>query len=128
MSLKDNYKTARSVQRLSEEQMYALAVQEIESGQRRDGLWGKAYAESGGNVDKAKAVYIKLRVQSLYDEVHLAGEIEKRRALEKQAEDQRQEVETRIRAYEKRVYSRALLATPFVIAWVLLVLYALNTA
>ena len=58
----------QSANRLVDEQLYARAVREIESGNRRDGLWGKALADTKGDISAAKAAYIELRVQSLMDE------------------------------------------------------------
>lgn len=47
-----------------EEDFYAQAMQEIEAGNCRLGLWAKAFAEAEGNEAKAKALYLKLRVQA----------------------------------------------------------------
>ena len=55
--------------RLTEETLYAEALREIESGQRRDGIWAKAMAESNMDQGKPGAKYIKMRVQSLKDEI-----------------------------------------------------------
>ena len=57
--------------RLAEEMLYAEAMREIEQGIRRDGLWGKALAESDGDEKKARGQYLKLRVQSLKDELEI---------------------------------------------------------
>lgn len=55
--------------RLTEEAIYAEAFRELESGQRRDGIWAKAMADSDMDHGKAGGKYIKLRVQSLKDEI-----------------------------------------------------------
>ena len=71
--------------RLLEEQLYEQVVQEISQGQKRDGLWAKALSNSDGIEDKAKALYIKYRVQSIKDENELSHALEearKQRALE----------------------------------------------
>jgi hypothetical protein len=52
-----------SVAKVSEEDMYAAALVEIQSGTARPGLWAKAFADSEGDENKSKALYIKLRVQ-----------------------------------------------------------------
>lgn len=57
-----------AIDRANEEQLYAQVVLEIENGQRRDGLWAKALVTSQGDENKAKAEYIKLRVQSIFDD------------------------------------------------------------
>jgi hypothetical protein len=55
-----------------EEELYAKVLQEIERGERRDGLWAKALVAANGDESIAKAQYIKLRVQSLKNEAKLA--------------------------------------------------------
>jgi len=51
----------------SEEDHWATAMAELETGQRRPGLWAKAFAESEGDETKAKVAYLKSRVQQLLD-------------------------------------------------------------
>ena len=48
-----------------EEAIYQRVLDEIAAGIKRDGLWAKAIAESGGSIDAAKARYIQLRAQSM---------------------------------------------------------------
>lgn len=59
--------------RLVEEKIYEKVLGEIESGQRRDGLWAKAISKSRGNEQEAKAAYIEYRVQSIKDEAEFAN-------------------------------------------------------
>lgn len=68
MSIFDDIRAMGPAYRLTEEKLYAEALREIESGQRRDGIWAKAMADSDMDQGKAGAKYIKLRVQSLKDE------------------------------------------------------------
>ena len=49
----------------SDEDLYELAYSEINSDSRRQGLWAKALSRSLGDEQKAKALYIQLRVQQL---------------------------------------------------------------
>jgi hypothetical protein len=56
------------VSRIVEEQLYEAVYQELEGGVRRGGLWAKAIADSNGNEQLAKSLYIKYRVQSIIDE------------------------------------------------------------
>jgi hypothetical protein len=56
---------------LLEEQLYEQVVHELGNGQRRDGLWAKALANSDGLEEKAKALYIRYRVQSIKDEIEI---------------------------------------------------------
>ena len=43
----------RAAARLSDEALYAIALREIESGMRRDGIWAQALSES--SMDQARA-------------------------------------------------------------------------
>jgi hypothetical protein len=52
---------------LNEEELYAQALAEAESGQHRPGLWAKAFADADGDLNRAKALYVKLRVQAERD-------------------------------------------------------------
>ncbi len=60
--------------RIVEEQFYEQVVNEIANGYLRNGLWAKAIANSNGQDEKAKALYIQYRVQSLKDEYELLRE------------------------------------------------------
>lgn len=57
--------------RLKDEAIHAFVLSEIERGVRRDGLWAKALSQSGFNENETKARYIRLRVQSVKDELLL---------------------------------------------------------
>jgi hypothetical protein len=54
--------------RLSEIQLYELVAEELEQGEQSKGLWAKALADGEGNIEKAKGLYIKLRVQMIKDQ------------------------------------------------------------
>ena len=60
--------------RLKEEAIYLAVMKEMKAGLKSDGLWGQAISETEGNEKKAKALYIKLRVQSLKDEINIYQE------------------------------------------------------
>ncbi|MDD5336605.1 MAG: hypothetical protein PHS32_22945 [Rhodoferax sp.] len=49
----------------TEELMWASALTEFESKQRRAGLWAKSFAQAAGNEAQAKACYLKQRVAEL---------------------------------------------------------------
>ena len=55
-------------QRKGEEAMLAKIMSEIESGQKRQGVWAKALMDSDGDEAKAESLYLKYAVQSLVDE------------------------------------------------------------
>lgn len=91
MSLWSSFRDAIVIGRKDDEALYAQALQEIEAGIRRHGLWAKALANAEGNEDRAKAEYIKLVVKDLRDqryvEVRIQGAI---RGEAHRAEEQRQ--------------------------------------
>lgn len=85
--------------RLIEEALYAQVAEEIGAGVRREGLWAKAVAECGGSAELARARYIRLRVQSLFDEAELQriAEAEEKHRMEVQAKREAQDqIEKRI--------------------------------
>lgn len=51
----------------TEEDHWATAMKELETGQRRPGLWAKAFAEVDGDETKAKVAYLRVRVQQLLE-------------------------------------------------------------
>jgi uncharacterized membrane protein YhaH (DUF805 family) len=55
--------------KISDEAYYEQASSEIRNGVMREGLWAKAWAETQGDTLKAQALYVKLRVASMKDEV-----------------------------------------------------------
>ena len=71
MGIFEEIRTRGAECRITEEAFYAEVIREMETGIRRDGLWAKALSDSKMDPDKTKALYIKLRVQSLKDEVKI---------------------------------------------------------
>ena len=67
--LKRKVETTFADSRLEEELMYQHAIREMDAGFIREGLYAKALAKSPGDEDKTKSLYIKLRVQSIKDEL-----------------------------------------------------------
>ncbi len=63
--------------RANEELLYSQVAEEIEKNEINKGLWAKALSESGNIDSSAKALYIKLRVQSLKDEIEFLHESER---------------------------------------------------
>jgi hypothetical protein len=51
-----------------DEGVYEAAMKEVDGGDRRAGVWAKAFAESDGDEAKAKAKYIQYRVQQIKTE------------------------------------------------------------
>jgi hypothetical protein len=69
MGIFDKFKTSTAIDRLSEEKLYEQVAQELKAGKKREGIWVKAMAKSGGDLNKAEALYIELRVQVIRDEI-----------------------------------------------------------
>ena len=57
-----------------DEELYSLVAQELEDGSPHKGLWLKAIQLAGGNKDKQASEYIKLRVQSVKDDISIFSE------------------------------------------------------
>jgi len=57
-------KALNDVRKFDDEAIYALALTEVDAGNARPGLWAMALAEAAGDEQKARALYIKLRVES----------------------------------------------------------------
>lgn len=72
MNIFNRFKKKNAAQRLLEERLYEIVLEELQKGVRRAGLWAKALAKSEGDESKAKALYISFRAQSLKDELELA--------------------------------------------------------
>ena len=79
----EKFRKSSAAARLLEEQLYEQVALELTRGQKRDGLWAKALADSNGIAEKAKALYIQYRVQSIKDEIEIS------KAVEEEAEYQR---------------------------------------
>jgi hypothetical protein len=62
---------AMNTESSTEEDHWATAMAEVDSGQRRPGVWAKAFAESEGDETKAKVAYLKARVLQLTDAVKI---------------------------------------------------------
>jgi hypothetical protein len=56
--------------RFTEEDVFDQVAQEVAKNAWKDGLWTKALSESGMNEERAKALYIRLRVEQLHDEAY----------------------------------------------------------
>ena len=65
----DNKETNYSVNNLTEDEIYEKIMLEIEEDKKVKSTWAKVYAQSGGDENKAKALYISLRVQEIQSEL-----------------------------------------------------------
>jgi hypothetical protein len=82
MSFWKKVKQTAIADRLVEEKLYELVHRELESGERRDGLWAKAFQNSQGDEQKANALYIGYRVQSIKDEAEITDLFAEKYAVE----------------------------------------------
>ncbi len=71
----NKFKKMNIAQRKNDEDLYSIVAQEMESGVKNNGLWLKALEKAGGVKEKQVAEYIKLRVQSLKDDLDLYSEL-----------------------------------------------------
>ena len=69
MGIFDKVKKTTIEQRRYEEKLYEVALEEVEAGDRRKGLYSKALAKADGDTEKADGIYLKLRVQSIMDDI-----------------------------------------------------------
>ena len=69
MKIFDKGKKAIINSRRLEEKFYEVALEEFEYGEIKKGLYAKALAKAEGNKEKADGMYLKLRVQSLVDDI-----------------------------------------------------------
>lgn len=63
----DYFKKIAISNRADDELLYEYVLNEMESNIIVKGLWGKALANSNGNDENAKSIYMKYRVQSIKD-------------------------------------------------------------
>ena len=85
---------SEALDRLNEEAIYAEVYRELEDGQLRDGLYAKAIVIAEGDTEMARVEYLKLRVQSIKDEMVLKGVVEQQ-AMEEEASRQKLEAKTK---------------------------------
>ena len=69
MGLFDKVKKTTIESRRYEEKLYEVALEEVEAGEIRKGLYAKALSKADGDKEKADGIYLKLRVQSIMDDV-----------------------------------------------------------
>lgn len=53
----------------NKEEIYASAIDELETGNFQKGLWAMAFSEAMGDENKAKAIYIKLRTEKEFSKI-----------------------------------------------------------
>ena len=71
-------------QRQQETKFFELVMDEIASDKRHKGIWGQAIVKANGDKNKAEAEYIRLRVESLKDELEVIKQNEHEEAVIKE--------------------------------------------
>ena len=66
--INDKYKSNSIDKRKEEEKIYSKIYSEIQSNELKEGLMAKALAKSHGDKQKAEALYVQFRFQSLKDD------------------------------------------------------------
>ena len=109
MGLFDRVRDRLVGSRLEEEAFYEAALNEIEHGGRRPGIWAKALSRSKGNQEAAKGLYVQLLVKKLKDEEDIRKRLheERSRELSREAQELEEERSREIarkaeRAHEER--------------------------
>ena len=69
MGIFDKVKKTTIASRRYEEKLYEVALKEFENDDIRKGLYAKALSKADGDKEKANGIYLKLRVQSIIDDV-----------------------------------------------------------
>ena len=69
MGIFDKVKKTTIASRQREEILYGVALEEVENNEIRKGLYAKALAKAEGDKEKADGIYLKLRVQSIMDDI-----------------------------------------------------------
>ena len=68
---------------INEDDFYEQAWLEVEQETQIKNLWARAFAQSGGNEEKTKAVYLQLRVNNLKTDVLAKANLNKQQAKKK---------------------------------------------
>ena len=71
-------------ERQQETKLFELVMDEIASDKRHKGIWGQAIVKANGDEKKAEAEYIRLRVESLKDELEVIKQNEHDAAIIKE--------------------------------------------
>ena len=69
MGIFDKVKKTTIASRRYEEKLYEVALEEVENNEIRKGLYAKAISKAEGDKEKADGIYLKLRVQSIMDDI-----------------------------------------------------------
>ena len=104
LSIFEKIKLDSPASRLSDDELFEKAYDELQNNELIKGVWARALSNSDGNEKKAEALYLKLRVQQIKDEMH---ENKKRQnENQKNLEKTRQKKEQQKRNKEERIQAQ----------------------
>jgi hypothetical protein len=75
MGILDRMRLESALFRKGEEALHRRAVQEIQSGHRREGLWAKALIRANGDPYRSESEYLKLLVRAIRDDAIVADKM-----------------------------------------------------
>ena len=102
----DDSDVSQAFDRLNEEAVFAEVYREVEDGNIREGLWAQALVKTGGDSAKAKIEYMKLRVQSMKDELILREAEEEKNIAEERALKKESAAQKKARKAREKEFQR----------------------
>lgn len=89
----DTSSTYNNIEKLSEDEIYEKVMIEIEEDKKIKSTWAKAFSKENGDENKAKALYINLRVEEIKDSENqrIDNMLEQQEEQEKQLKIKQQE-------------------------------------
>jgi len=100
----DTSSTYNNIEKLSEDEIYEKVMIEIEEDKKTKSTWAKAFSKENGDENKAKALYINLRVEEIKNSENqrIDNMLEQQEEQEKQLKIKQQEAEEKV-AEEKEI-------------------------
>ena len=91
----DKLKLDSASTRLSDDDLFEQAYDELQNDELIKSVWARALSESDGDEKKAEALYLKLRVQQIKDEKHVSAQ---KKQAKKKAQQKKKLEEDKARA------------------------------
>ena len=87
---------------MGDQQFYDKVAQEIKTGVRHDGLYVRALSDAMGDKNKADAIYVKLRVKFLKEELKVETQRLKEEKIQADKDQKVRDKEEEARFYKKK--------------------------
>lgn len=84
-----------------ENSYYQKVAEDLNMGDRDEGMWSKAYSRSKGDLKETESIYIKLMVEKIIIEEELKETEEKKRKIEEEKLEKEREEKKRKERWEK---------------------------